>query len=120
MPFDKHRVNERDVMTPVRIVIFAKVPVPGRVKTRLIPALGEAGAARLAARMLDLEQQGTDHGFKPTASTRNVSPQDSQRHQHTASSCVMLIEPIREMHQPWRSSRLCQTRVISTSPLARM
>jgi hypothetical protein len=39
-------------MTPVRIVIFAKAPVPGRVKTRLIPALGEAGAARLAARML--------------------------------------------------------------------
>jgi rSAM/selenodomain-associated transferase 1 len=41
-------------MTPVRIVIFAKAPVPGQVKTRLIPALGEAGAARLAARMLDL------------------------------------------------------------------
>jgi rSAM/selenodomain-associated transferase 1 len=41
-------------MIAVRIVIFAKAPVPGRVKTRLIPALGEAGAARLAARMLDL------------------------------------------------------------------
>jgi hypothetical protein len=35
-----------------RIVIFAKAPVPGRVKTRLIPALGEIGAARLAHRML--------------------------------------------------------------------
>jgi uncharacterized protein len=54
MPFDKHRVNGRYVMTPIRIVIFAKAPVPGRVKTRLIPALGEADAARLAARMLDL------------------------------------------------------------------
>ena len=53
MPFDKHRVNGRHVMTPIRIVIFAKAPLPGRVKTRLIPALGEAGAARLAARMLD-------------------------------------------------------------------
>jgi uncharacterized protein len=41
-------------MIPVRILVFAKAPVPGRVKTRLIPALGEAGAARLAARMLDL------------------------------------------------------------------
>jgi hypothetical protein len=41
-------------MKPIRIVIFAKAPVPGRVKTRLVPALGEAGAARLAARMLDL------------------------------------------------------------------
>ncbi|HYG47626.1 MAG TPA: TIGR04282 family arsenosugar biosynthesis glycosyltransferase [Allosphingosinicella sp.] len=35
-----------------RIVIFAKAPVPGRVKTRLIPALGAEGAAKLAARML--------------------------------------------------------------------
>jgi rSAM/selenodomain-associated transferase 1 len=35
-----------------RIVIFAKQPVPGRVKTRLIPALGAEGAARLAERML--------------------------------------------------------------------
>jgi hypothetical protein len=40
-------------MTPVRIVIFAKAPVPGRVKTRLITVLGAAGAAQLAARMLD-------------------------------------------------------------------
>lgn len=36
-----------------RIVIFAKAPVPGRVKTRLIPALGAEGAARLARQMLE-------------------------------------------------------------------
>jgi rSAM/selenodomain-associated transferase 1 len=36
-----------------RIVIFAKEPVPGRAKTRLIPALGAEGAARLAGRMLE-------------------------------------------------------------------
>ena len=35
-----------------RIVIFAKAPVPGTVKTRLIPTLGEEGAAQLARRML--------------------------------------------------------------------
>jgi len=35
-----------------RIVVFAKAPVAGCVKTRLIPVLGEAGAARLAQRML--------------------------------------------------------------------
>ena len=35
-----------------RIVIFAKAPVPGRVKTRLVPALGEEAAAQLAADML--------------------------------------------------------------------
>jgi rSAM/selenodomain-associated transferase 1 len=35
-----------------RIVLFAKQPFPGRVKTRLIPTLGAEGAARLARRML--------------------------------------------------------------------
>ena len=39
-------------MKPVRILVFAKAPLPGRVKTRLIPALGAEGAARLAARLL--------------------------------------------------------------------
>ena len=35
-----------------RIVIFAKAPLPGQAKTRLIPALGAERAARLAHRML--------------------------------------------------------------------
>ncbi|MES1993623.1 MAG: TIGR04282 family arsenosugar biosynthesis glycosyltransferase [Pseudomonadota bacterium] len=39
-------------MSTVRIVIFAKAPRPGQAKTRLIPALGAAGAAALAERML--------------------------------------------------------------------
>lgn len=37
---------------PVRIIIMAKTPLAGYAKTRLIPALGETGAAALAARML--------------------------------------------------------------------
>lgn len=40
-------------MKAIRIVVFAKAPLPGLAKTRLIPALGEAGAAKLARRMLD-------------------------------------------------------------------
>lgn len=39
-------------MTPTRIVILAKAPIAGFCKTRLIPALGAQGAARLAQRML--------------------------------------------------------------------
>jgi rSAM/selenodomain-associated transferase 1 len=34
------------------IVVFAKAPVAGQAKTRLIPALGAAGAAALAERLL--------------------------------------------------------------------
>lgn len=42
-------------MTPGETVIqvFAKAPEPGLSKTRLIPAIGAAGAARLARRMLE-------------------------------------------------------------------
>lgn len=35
-----------------RVVVMAKAPVPGFAKTRLIPALGADGAARLAERLL--------------------------------------------------------------------
>ncbi len=35
-----------------RILLFAKPPVPGRVKTRMIPQLGKGGAARLYQHML--------------------------------------------------------------------
>ena len=40
-------------MTPCPVIVFAKAPRPGLAKTRLIPALGEAGAAQLAERLLD-------------------------------------------------------------------
>ncbi len=35
------------------LVVFAKAPQPGRVKTRLAPLLGEERAARLHARMIE-------------------------------------------------------------------
>lgn len=34
------------------VMVFARAPIPGQVKTRLIPVLGEAGAADLHAAML--------------------------------------------------------------------
>ncbi len=45
--------DEESVAKPTRIILFAKAPVAGRVKTRLISALGADGAAKLARRMLD-------------------------------------------------------------------
>lgn len=35
----------------VAVLVFGRDPIPGRVKTRLIPRLGECGAARLHARL---------------------------------------------------------------------
>jgi rSAM/selenodomain-associated transferase 1 len=39
-------------MASPKLSIFARLPVPGKVKTRLIPAVGEEGAARIYARLL--------------------------------------------------------------------
>lgn len=53
-------------MTQARIIIIAKEPRPGHVKTRLIPALGETGAARLADQMLrHTLRQALDAGLGP-------------------------------------------------------
>ena len=46
------------------LVVFAKAPVAGLAKTRLIPALGAAGAAALAERMLaHATEAGAAAGF---------------------------------------------------------
>lgn len=37
----------------VTLIVFAKAPQPGRVKTRLVPLLGEPRAARLQARLIE-------------------------------------------------------------------
>lgn len=37
-----------------RLLIFAKAPIPGQVKTRLIPALGVQGATALYSRLLEI------------------------------------------------------------------
>ncbi len=39
-------------MAPTRTLIFAKAPIPGFAKSRLIPALGKEGAATLARKLL--------------------------------------------------------------------
>lgn len=49
----------------VAIIIFAKAPRAGLAKTRLIPALGAGGAARLAGRMLEhAVQQALETGVE--------------------------------------------------------
>ncbi len=40
-------------LTNSKLIIFSKAPDPGQVKTRLIPALGETGAAQLHQEMLE-------------------------------------------------------------------
>ncbi len=45
-------LNPEPIADDCAVVVMAKAPLPGLAKTRLIPALGAAGAAALAARML--------------------------------------------------------------------
>lgn len=42
-----------DASISCRILVFAKAPVAGRVKSRLVPALGEAGAAQLQRHLIE-------------------------------------------------------------------
>jgi len=61
----------------VRIVIFAKAPLPGQVKTRLIPSLGAQGAADLARRMLTHTlAQAVAAAVGPVELCVSPSPQD--------------------------------------------
>jgi rSAM/selenodomain-associated transferase 1 len=48
-------------MSDCAVLIFAKAPQPGRVKTRLIPALGEASATRLYSNLLRREIEWLAH-----------------------------------------------------------
>ncbi|MEO7105314.1 MAG: DUF2064 domain-containing protein, partial [Rhodoferax sp.] len=61
--------------SPCRLVIFAKAPVAGAVKTRLIPALGAQGAAALAQRMLlHTLQQALASGAGPVELCMSPAP----------------------------------------------
>lgn len=40
-------------MNATLVIVFARPPLPGQVKTRLIPALGASGAARLQTLLID-------------------------------------------------------------------
>jgi hypothetical protein len=41
------RADARDALGRVQVAVFAKAPIPGLAKTRLVPAIGRQGAARL-------------------------------------------------------------------------
>ena len=62
-----------------RVIVFAKAPVAGLAKTRLIPALGEQGAARLAASMLTHAlDQALASGVGPVELCVTPAPHDSK------------------------------------------
>ncbi len=51
-------------LKPERLIVFTRFPEPGTTKTRLIPALGEQGAA-------DLQRRMTEHVISTAAMVRN-------------------------------------------------
>jgi uncharacterized protein len=64
-------------MPEPRLTIFARYPEPGKAKTRLIPALGPDGAARVYARLLDMtlasaRQSGLPIELRTTGGSRNA------------------------------------------------
>lgn len=76
-----------------RIIVFAKAPVPGRVKTRLIPVLGEAGAAQLAARMLrDTIQEAKDAGIGAVELCADPPPDHPDWHEYVPHGVVLTAQ----------------------------
>jgi glycosyltransferase A (GT-A) superfamily protein (DUF2064 family) len=74
------------------VLVFSRAPVPGRVKTRLVPRLGEWGAARLHARL-------TAHALRTAAAagcgpvelhdTAKQRGADLGERMHRALSCAL-------------------------------
>ncbi|MDI1238692.1 MAG: TIGR04282 family arsenosugar biosynthesis glycosyltransferase [Polaromonas sp.] len=72
------------------LVIFAKAPQPGAVKTRLIPALGADGAAALARAMLDHTlQQALAAGLDAVELCLSPAPGDTAWHGVTLPAGVV-------------------------------
>jgi len=73
-----------------RLVLFAKAPHAGAVKTRLIPALGAQGAAELAHHMLSHTlQQALDAQIGPVELCMSPPPQDPAWHGITLPDAVL-------------------------------
>ena len=51
------------------LIVFAKAPVPGEVKTRLTPALDAETAALLHAALVERALQGAQHALAEVAFT---------------------------------------------------
>ncbi len=67
-------------LPPISVNLFARAPAPGRVKTRLIPALGAEGAAALARRMTRVTlSRAVEAGVGPVTLWCTPEPDDFLR-----------------------------------------
>jgi len=70
--------KRENTMKKIRLIIFAKAPIAGFAKTRLIPALGEDGAAQLAKKLLlNTVRNGVEAKFTITELCVTPEPSDS-------------------------------------------
>jgi rSAM/selenodomain-associated transferase 1 len=92
----------------LRLIVFAKAPVAGKVKTRLIPALGAAGAAKLALAMLANTLAAAQAAAQALGASARVELCGSPEPQHSDWSGVVL------------PSACCQTAQIEGDLGARM
>lgn len=67
----------RSAGLPLRLAVFAKAPLPGYAKTRLIPQLGAEGAARLAETLI-MRTLALAEAVRPQALTLWCAPSAGQ------------------------------------------
>jgi rSAM/selenodomain-associated transferase 1 len=78
--------TRRTSSDPVHVAVFARAPQPGAAKTRLIPALGAAGAARLQRRLI-LNALNVAAGFAADDVTLWCAPDTSHRFFRALQTC---------------------------------
>lgn len=94
MPFSSNHLN---IPTPHRhrLIVFTRYPQPGKAKTRLIPALGPAGAAAL-------QRQMTEHTLQQVQQLLKLSPLSVEIwFAATAKVGVSAAEADRHLMQNW-------------------
>jgi rSAM/selenodomain-associated transferase 1 len=78
---------------PCPVIVMAKAPRPGLAKTRLIPALGAAGAAALAGRLLDHAlEQALSAGLGPVDLCCAPDASDPAFQRHAARPALVLSQ----------------------------
>jgi len=80
------------LLDAVHLAVLARAPIPGRAKTRLIPALGEFGAARLHRQMV-LQTLAKAHAAKIGPVTLWGTSEKSERFFRALMRCGVRYKP---------------------------
>lgn len=99
-------------MSARRVIVFAKAPEPGRVKTRLAPLLGDDGAAALHRRLVE-QTLGTVLRVPGTTVELHCAP--DSRHEFFAACAQRFAVVLLDQCTGHLGARMCQALCAATA-----